>query len=117
MKRLPNRCLTESQFAQVIGKMKLSGCHSRTKIHPSLLSYPFKDKQINYMVKNYIEDKHFSRNENKELSFWNFYNLMTGASKSLYIVSFAEGNNQALSFSDSLYNALENENRFSWFLE
>jgi len=117
LQKLPNRSLTESQFAQIIGKLKLLSNTDLVNEIEFGSDYGMKEKQINYMVKNYISDKHFRRSANKELSLWNFYNLLTGASKGLYIDSFAKANNQALSFSKGLYNALEKENRFSWFLE
>ena len=88
MQTLGNSYLTEHQFCQILGKMRLYQClpQGYQKSVPRLL---ITDTQINSVAKAYIQDENFG-GFGGDLSMWRFYNLLTGANKSSYIDSFLD---------------------------
>jgi hypothetical protein len=88
MQQLCNSSLTEHQFCQIIGRMRLyqSLPLSLQRNIPRLL---LTDTQINQVAKSYIQDEDFG-SYGTDINMWNFYNLLTGANKSSYIDSFLD---------------------------
>ena len=88
MQQLCNSSLTEHQFCQIIGRMRLyQSLPMRLQRNiPQLL---ITDTQINNVAKSYISDENFG-SYGTDLNMWNFYNLLTGANKSSYIDSFLD---------------------------
>ena len=87
MKEMPDYVLTESQFAQLVGRMRMYPflTNGGKKNIPSI---ELGDSQVNTVVKDYYQDESFCRDENGNISLWRLYNLFTGANKSSYIDSF-----------------------------
>jgi hypothetical protein len=114
MERMFRYSLTETQFAHLVGKMKLFPYLSKEE-KQTLFPLAMNDTQLNIVVKDYHTDAHFSKSEDGRINFWNFYNLLTEANKSTYIDSNLERNVNAYGYVNYLINAIENQNS-NWFL-
>lgn len=115
MQTLGNSHLSEHQFAQAIGKMRLYQClpQGYQKSVPRLL---ITDTQINSVAKAYFQDVNFRCSDNG-LSMWKFYNLLTGANKSSYIDSFLDRAYNATEIATGINAALHGDGRYSWFID
>lgn len=115
MRTLGNSYLTEHQFAQILGKMRLYQCLPQgcQKSIPRLL---ITDTQINSVAKAYIQDENFG-GFGSDLSMWRFYNLLTGANKSSYIDSFLDRSLNATEVAQGINMALHGDERYSWFID
>ena len=115
MQTLGNSYLTEHQFAQILGKMRLYQClpQGYQKSVPRLL---ITDTQINSVAKAYIQDENFG-GFGSDLSMWRFYNLLTGANKSSYIDSFLDRSLNATEVAQGINMALHGDERYSWFID
>jgi hypothetical protein len=115
LKKMPEVRITEQQFAQVIGRMRMYGIMppSFKKGIPNLL---LTDNMINSVVKDYYYDENFNRSSGDgSISMWNFYNLLTESNKSSYIDTFLDRSVNALNIAQHLTSAIAN-NRYSWYL-
>ena len=108
MERMFRYSLTETQFAHLIGKMKLFPYLSKEE-KQTLFPLAINDTQLNIVVRDYHTDVHFSKSENNTINFWNVYNLLTEANKSTYIDSNLERNVNAYAFINYLLNSIENQ--------
>lgn len=115
MKELPNYSLTESQFAQLIGKTRLYQFLPK-KDRFQLPSLLLNDGSISTIARDYYLDESFSRDENGNINLWNLYNLFTSANKSSYIDTFLDRSANALDFTKGLKNTLDGSSSHSWFL-
>lgn len=115
MQTLGNSYLTEHQFCQILGKMRLyqSLPQGYQKSIPRLL---ITDTQINSVAKAYIQDENFG-GFGGDLSMWRFYNLLTGANKSSYIDSFLDRSLNATEVAQGINMALHGDERYSWFID
>ena len=115
MQTLGNSYLTEHQFCQILGKMRLyqSPPQAYQKSIPRLL---ITDTHINSVAKAYIQDENFGGFGN-DLSMWRFYNLLTGANKSSYIDSFLDRAYNATEIATGINEALHGDERYSWFID
>lgn len=115
MQTLGNSYLTEHQFCQILGKMRLYQCLPQgcQKSVPRLL---ITDTQINSVAKAYIQDENFG-GFGGDLSMWRFYNLLTGANKSSYIDSFLDRSLNATEVAQGISMALHDDERYSWFID
>ena len=109
--------MTESQFAQFLGKSRLYQFLpvEQKKRLPSML---MTDTQIGLVAKSYYNDENFAMQEGKgEISMWKVYNLLTGANKSSYIDNFLDRSLNATQLAEGLNKALNEENQYSWFIK
>ncbi len=115
MQTLGNSYLTEHQFCQILGKMRLYQClpQGYQKSVPRLL---ITDTQINSVAKAYIQDENFG-GFGGDLSMWRFYNLLTGANKSSYIDSFLDRSLNATEVAQGINMTLHGDERYSWFID
>ena len=116
MKLLPQKSLSETQFATLLGKTRLYQYlpKKQKKDLPELL---FGDSHLNMVAKDYYNDKRFSNHEDGYLNLWNLYNLFTNANRSSsYIDTFIDRGNNAADFVDGLSLALEGDNAYQWFI-
>lgn len=115
MQALGNSYLTEHQFAQILGKMRLYQClpQGYQKSVPRLL---ITDTQINSVAKAYMQDSDFG-GFGCDLSMWKFYNLLTGANKSSYIDSFLDRAYNATEIAQGINMALHGDERYKWFID
>lgn len=116
MNSFQNYALTESQFAQFLGKSRLYQClpYEHRKVLPQFL---MTDTQTNIVARSYFQDEDFGIDKvGAELSLWKLYNLLTSANKSSYIDNFAERALNASQISDGIAKALDGETRYKWFI-
>ncbi len=111
---LPEYSLTENQFAQLIGKIKMYQ-HLPSIAKRGINPIVFGDQQMANVVKDYYKDDSFCRDAQGNINLWRFYNLLTNANKSSYIDSFLEKSVAAYSFTEHIRWALEGKHD-SWYL-
>lgn len=116
MQQLCNSSLSEHQFSQILGKMRLyQYLPMRMQQHiPRLL---ITDTMINNVAKSYITDENFS-SYGTDINMWKFYNLLTGANKSSYIDTFLDRSLNASEIAMGINGALNNtDERYRWFID
>ena len=114
MQQLSNSYLTETQFAQIVGRMRLYQAipQGLSRRIPRLL---ITDSQINNVCRGYYQNPEFG-GQGAAISMWNFHNLMTEANKSSYIDSYLQRAVNATEVSAGLNNALHGDPTYQWFL-
>ena len=115
MQSLGNTSMSEHQFCQILGKMRLYQClpNGYQKSLPRMM---LTDTQINSVAKAYINDENFGSFGN-DLNMWKFYNLLTGANKSSYIDSFLDRSLNATEIAVGINSALHGDERYQWFID
>lgn len=117
MRQLTEHALTETQFAQLIGRSRMYQ-HLSKEERKNIPMLSFNDGQITSVVKDYYEDKSFARDSNGDINLWKMYNLFTHANKSSYIDSFVDRNINAFELSSGVMDAIQNpQSSYSWFLK
>jgi hypothetical protein len=112
--RFTNYSLSESQFAQVVGKCKLYQ-HLPSSLKGVIYDFPLGDAQLTNVVKQYFQDEHFGKDANGAISLWGLYNMLTQSNKSSYIDSILERGSTATTFIDELATSIERRT-YNWFL-
>ena len=115
MQQLGSTFMSEHQFAQILGKMRLYQCLP-TGYQKALPRMLLTDTQINSVAKAYINDDNFG-SFGSELNIWKFYNLLTGANKSSYIDSFLDRSLNATEMALGINSALHGDERYKWFID
>ena len=115
MQSLGDTYMSEHQFCQIIGRMRLYQCLS-TGYQKALPRMLLTDTQINSVAKAYINDDNFGSFGN-ELDMWKFYNLLTGANKSSYIDSFLDRSLNATELATGICSALHGDDKYKWFID
>lgn len=116
LKSLEDLYLSETQFALILGKMRLYN-YLPAKIQREIPQMLITDSMVNNVARQYYRDPNFSANDNGELSMWDFYNLLTGACKGSYIDTFLAREANALTTSLGIAQGLRNEDSgYSWFI-
>lgn len=113
MRNLTNQYISEIQFAQLIGRMKLYQYLSKSEkvgIPPLLIN----DSQISSIAKDYYQDERFCRNEDGNINLWDVYNLFTSANKSSYIDGFVSRSVNAFDFTERISKAVSDDSN-NWF--
>ena len=116
LQSLGDLMLDERQFCQIIGRMRLYSYLPATmqRTIPQML---ITDSQINNVAKQYFRDDNFRAEENGEISLWNLYNLITGATKNSYIDSFLQRSANATETVMGIASGLRDEDSgYKWFL-
>ena len=111
---LPQTMITESQFAQIIGRARLYQ-NMPLKLKKDLPQFPLMDSQVNMVVKDFYSNESFCRNDLGNINLWKLFNLFTGANKMSYIDSFLDRNVGCQQFVGGLYQAI-GENKHHWFV-
>lgn len=114
MQTLGNTYMTEHQFCQILGKMRLYQALPQ-KMQRNIPQLLITDTQINSVAKAYISDPNFG-SYGSDIDMWKFYNLLTGANKSSYIDSFLDRSLNATEMALGINSALHGDNRYSWFI-
>ncbi len=114
MQTLSNTYLTETQFAQIVGRMRLYQAipQGLSRRIPRLL---ITDSQINNVCRGYYNNPDFAGKEGS-LSMWNFHNLLTEANKSSYIDNYLQRAVNATDVAVGLNNAMHGDSTYQWFL-
>lgn len=117
METFKDSYMTEHQFAQFLGKSRLYQYlpNDQRRLLPQML---MTDTQIGIVAKSFYHDDNFSLPDNqKEISMWNVYNLLTGANKSSYIDNFLDRAYNATQLADGLNRALYGDSEYTWFIQ
>lgn len=111
-----NYKMSESQFAQFLGKCRLYQYlpNAEKKCLPELL---MTDTQVSTVANTYFTDFNFCKDSNtREITLWRLYNLLTGANKASYIDNFLDRAQNAGELTTGLCRALDGDAEYSWFL-
>ena len=111
---LPDTSITESQFAQIIGRARLYQ-NIPLKDKRDLPSFPLSDSQVNLVVKDYYSDDSFSRDDSGNINLWKLFNLFTGANKTSYIDNFLDRNVECQQFINGIHLSMAG-NAGHWFI-
>ena len=117
METFKDSYMTEHQFAQFLGKSRLYQYlpNEQRRLLPQML---MTDTQIGIVAKSFYHDDNFSLPDNqKEISMWNVYNLLTRANKSSYIDNFLDRAYNATQLADGLNKALYEDSEYTWFIQ
>jgi len=112
---LSNTFLTETQFAQVVGRMRMFQAlpSAQQKRMPQLL---ITDSQINSVCRDFYRSEHFGMKDNA-ISLFDFHNLLTESNKSSYVDTYLHRAVNATEVSVGLNNVMQGiDNKYAWFL-
>ncbi len=115
MQTLSETFLTETQFAQVVGRMRMYQALSPAaqKRIPKLL---ITDSQINSVCRDYYHNEAFGTKDNG-ISLFDFHNLLTQSNKGSYIDTYLHRAVNATEVSVGINNVMRGiDNRYAWFL-
>ena len=116
LRSLGDLMLDERQFCQIIGRMRLYS-YLPAIMQRTIPQMLITDSQINNVAKQYFRDENFRAEENGEISLWNLYNLITGATKNSYIDSFLQRSANATETVMGIASGLRDEDSgYKWFL-
>ncbi|GAA4292652.1 DUF3871 family protein [Aestuariibaculum suncheonense] len=105
MKHMQEYTINQDQFAHLVGKMKLYQ-HLDKQQKQELFHLKTTDSQINTIIKNYVDDEHFSADADGYINLWQLYNLFTESAKSNYIDNFLDRNCNTYEFVNHLGEAI-----------
>ena len=106
--------LTETQFAQIVGRMRLYQAlpsYQQRRVPKLLLT----DSQINNVCRDYYSNPNFGAKDST-ISMFDFHNLLTEANKSSYIDSYVQRGINATEVTVGICKALQGDSEYSWFL-
>ena len=112
---LSNTYLSETQFAQVVGRMRMFQAlpSAQQKRMPQLL---ITDSQINSVCRDFYRSEHFGMKDNA-ISLFDFHNLLTESNKSSYVDTYLHRAVNATEVSVGLNNVMQGiDNKYAWFL-
>jgi len=115
LQALSNTYLTETQFAQVVGRMRMFQAlpSAQQKRMPQLL---ITDSQINSVCRDFYRSEHFGMKDNA-ISLFDFHNLLTEANKMSYCDTYLHRAVNATEVSVGLNNVMQGiDDRYAWFL-
>jgi hypothetical protein len=115
MQQLCNSSLSQHQFCQVIGKMRLYQSLPM-RIQKDIPRLLITDTQINQVAKSYINDEDFG-SYGSDINLWKFYNLLNGSTKSSYIDSFLDRTVNATDIALGINDALHGGERYQWYID
>lgn len=114
---LQDTYLSEHQFAQLIGKIKLYH-HLPSSTKKLLPNIEFGDTHINAVTKAYYNDKNFKiKNVEDSINLWKVYNLFTTANKNSYIDNLLDRSLNATDLAIGINKAIHGEDKYKWFIE
>ena len=114
MQTLSQSYLTETQFAQIVGRMRLYQAlpNGYQRSVPRLL---ITDSQINNVCRDYFTNPNFGAKGNT-ISMFDFHNLLTESNKSSYIDTYLQRAVNATEVAIGINNALHGDMKYAWFL-
>ena len=108
--------ITQSEFAQFIGKSRLYKYLTDTQ-KSGITPLYFGDQQMGAVVKDFFSDDNFScRLHAGTINLWKLYNLLTGVNKSTYIDQFLE---RAINAQELVMEIAQHKSgeKVSWYLQ
>ena len=114
MKKFLGHSLTENQFAQLIGKVRMYPYLPKS-MKEQIPELQLGDSQVNLVVRDYYKSRSFCRNHDGNIDLWKLYNLFTGASKTNYIDTFLDRTVNAHTFVSQVSDSFESQAAFWYF--
>lgn len=114
MQTLSQSYLTETQFAQVVGRMRLYQALP-LRYQRSVPKLLITDSQINNVCRDFYSSTDFGMKDNA-ISLFDFHNLLTESNKSSYIDSYLQRAVNATEVAVGIHNALHGDSKYAWFL-
>lgn len=117
LENLQNTEISEEQFCQIIGRMRLYQFLPSTE-QKQLPSLNIGDQAVNALVKNYLSDPNFSRKPGEAYTCWNLMQNANEAVKQAYIDKWIDRNQNCTDFAIGIQKALTGNDTegYSWFL-
>jgi hypothetical protein len=115
MQQLGNSSLSQHQFCQLIGKMRLYQ-QLPTRLQKDIPPLLLTDTQITNVARSYITDENFS-SYGADINCWKLYNLLNASAKSSYVDSFLDRTVNATEVALGINDALHGGERYRWFLD
>lgn len=117
LENLQNTEISEEQFCQIIGRMRLYQFLPTTE-QKQLPSLNIGDQAVNALVKNYLSDPNFSRKPGEAYTCWNLMQNANEAVKQAYIDKWIDRNQNCTDFAIGIQKALAGDDTegYSWFL-
>ena len=114
MQTLSNTYLTETQFAQIVGRFRMYQAlpNNVQRGIPKLL---ITDSQINNVCREFYHNETFGVKDN-QISMFDFHNLLTQSNKSSYIDSYISRAVNATDVAVGINNALHGDSKYSWVI-
>ena len=114
MQQLGNTSMSEHQFCQIIGRMRLYQAltPNQQKRLPRLL---LGDSQINAACRAFVSDVNF-KSTGDSITGWQLLNPLNGSVKSSYIDNFLERNLNCTEFVQGIQRAKLGDSEYAWFL-
>jgi hypothetical protein len=111
---LPGTIISESQFAQIIGRARLF-LNMPYKDRKEKPQFPLSDSQVNLVIRDYYNDESFCRDNSGSINLWKLFNLFTGANKMSYIDNFLDRNAECQQFIQGINRSVE-QNSPHWYM-
>ena len=115
MQTLSNTSLSESQFAQIIGRCR---CYQALPIgyQKSIPKLLITDSQINSVCRDFYHNEAFGMKGNA-ISLFDFHNLLTQSNKNSYVDTYLQRAVNATEISVGINNVLRGiDDKYQWFL-
>ena len=115
MQTLSNTSLSESQFAQIIGRCR---CYQALPIgyQKSIPKLLITDSQINSVCRDFYHNEAFGMKDNA-ISLFDFHNLLTQSNKNSYVDTYLQRAVNATEISVGINNVLRGiDDKYQWFL-
>jgi len=115
MQTLSNTSLSQSQFAQIIGRCR---CYQALPIgyQKSIPKLLITDSQINSVCRDFYHNEAFGMKDNA-ISLFDFHNLLTQSNKNSYVDTYLQRAVNATEISVGINNVLRGiDDKYQWFL-
>ena len=115
MQTLSDTSLSESQFAQIIGRCR---CYQALPIgyQKSIPKLLITDSQINSVCRDFYHNEAFGMKDNA-ISLFDFHNLLTQSNKNSYVDTYLQRAVNATEISVGINNVLRGiDDKYQWFL-
>lgn len=116
LKALNDVNLSEHQFCEVLGKLRLYNYLDQWR-KKQIPSVDVTDTQLNNVAYNFVADENF-KGGSGGISMWKFYNLLTGSNKKNYIDNYLHRAVAATELSLGLADTIKGiDTKYSWFIQ
>lgn len=117
LKNLQSTRISEELFCKIIGRLRLYQFLPVSE-QKKLPSIQLGDQAVNAMVKGYVQNPNFGKEEGDDITCWNLLQLGNEAIKQSYIDSWLTRNQNCTDFALGIQRAIDGSDTegYSWFL-
>ncbi len=112
--------ISEEQFCKIMGRLRLYQCLSNeTKAELNLPDFNIGDQACNKIVQGYVDNPNFGKEEDEDITTWNFLQLANESVKQAYIDRWIDRNQACTDFTLGIQKAIDGEEtdyNYEWFL-